>query len=241
MRGEISSGRHAKRHPLDWYVDEVWCARQLALALDRFEIERSEALAIWDPCCGMGNTLQAAWENAAWGPQFAIDTIGSDLVDNFAWATLDACPDLKRPLWFQADFLEQTAAPAPCSIVCNPPYSYIKGIAEAFARHALTLSSRRVCILMPSKWLASQARYQLFTDHPPQAVLHLCQRPSMPPGDMIAAMGKRAFSGGMTDYCWIVWDVKRPTAPGQTRTIWLPPLHRNDEILKLEEVLHVRA
>jgi hypothetical protein len=90
---------------------------------------------------------------------------------------------------------------------------------------------------MPSKWLASQARYQLFTDHPPQAVLHLCQRPSMPPGDLIAAMGKRAFSGGMTDYCWIVWDVKRPTAPGQTRTIWLPPLHRSSEILSLEEAL----
>lgn len=237
MRGEISSGRHAKRHPLDWYVDEVWCARQLALVLGRFEIERSDGLAIWDPCCGMGNTLHAAWEGAAWAREFAIDTIGSDLVDNFDWPAFDACPDLERPRWFQADFLEQTAAPAPCSIICNPPYSYVKGIAEAFARHALTLSSRRVCILMPSKWLASQARYELFTDHPPQAVLHLCQRPSMPPGDMIAKMGKRAFSGGMTDYCWIVWDVKRPTAPGQTRTIWLPPLYRNSEILSLEEVL----
>jgi hypothetical protein len=59
----------------------------------------------------------------------------------------------------------------------------------------------------------------------------------MPPGDLIGAMGKRAFSGGMTDYCWIVWDVKRPTAAGQTRTIWLPPLHRNSEILSLEEAL----
>lgn len=59
----------------------------------------------------------------------------------------------------------------------------------------------------------------------------------MPPGDRIAALGKRAFRGGMVDYCWIVWDVKRPTAPGQTRTIWLPPLHRNSEILSLEEVL----
>lgn len=237
MRGEISSGRHSKRHPLDWYVDEIWCARQLALVLDRFEIERADGLAIWDPCCGMGNTMQAAWEGAEWGPEFAIKTIGSDLVDNFDWPAFDGCPDLQRPQWFQADFLEQTAAPAPCSIICNPPYSYVKGIAEAFARHALTLSSRRVCILMPSKWLASQARYQLFTDHPPQAVLHLCQRPSMPPGDLIGAMGKRAFSGGMTDYCWIVWDVKRPTKPGQTRTIWLPPLHRNSEILSLEEAL----
>jgi hypothetical protein len=231
MRGEISSGRHSKRHPLDWYVDEIWCARQLALVLDEFALEKAEGLAIWDPCCGLGNTMQAAWE-------LGLQTFGSDLVDNFAWSSFpDDFEGLAQPKLSSGDFLEQTVAPAPCSIVCNPPYSYVKGIAEAFARHALTLSSRRVCILMPSKWLASQARYQLFTDHPPQAVLHLCQRPSMPPGDRIAAMGKRAFSGGMTDYCWIVWDVKRPTPRGQTRTIWLPPLHRNSEIRSLEEVL----
>ena len=97
-------------------------------------------------------------------------------------------------------------------------------ISEAFARHALTLSSARVCLLLPSKWLASQARYRLFTVSPPLAVLHLCQRPSMPPGDRIAAMGNRAFRGGMVDYCWIVWDVTRAVAPGETRTVWLPPL-----------------
>lgn len=231
MRGEISSGRHSKRHPLDWYVDEHWCADQLAIVLSDLALERKEALAVWDPCCGMGNTLQAAHYRH-------LPVIGSDLVDNFAW---DNFEDQPAPRFFSGDFLEQTAAPAPCSIICNPPYSYVKGIAEAFARHALTLTSRRVAILMPSKWLASQARYQLFTDHPPQAVLHLCQRPSMPPGDMIAAMGNRAFRGGMIDYCWIVWDVKRPTAPGQTRTIWLPPLHRNSEILSLEEVIDVAS
>jgi hypothetical protein len=227
MRGEISSGRHAKRHPLDWYVDEAWCAEQLALALDDFALEKAEGLTIWDPCCGMGNTLLAAQDRG-------LPIYATDLVDNFAWSNFSPMTTIIRG---ERDFLRVAEAPKACSIICNPPYSYVKGIAEAFARHALTLSSRRVAILMPSKWLASQARYQLFSDHPPQAVLHLCQRPSMPPGDMIEAMGKRAFSGGMTDYCWIVWDVKRPTAPGQTRTIWLPPLHRNSEILSLEEVI----
>ena len=231
MRGAISSGEYSKRHPLDWYVDEIWCARQLAAALDGYAIEKAEGLAVWDPCCGLGNTMHATWEER-------LQAIGSDVVDNFAWDRFEGgFEGFLPPRFFVADFLEKTAAPAPCSIICNPPYSYIKGIAESFARHALKLSSRRVAILMPGKWLASQARYQLFTDHPPQAVLHLCQRPSMPPGDMIAAMGKRAFSGGMTDYCWIVWDVNRPTALGQTRTIWLPPLHRDSEILSLEEVL----
>lgn len=245
MRGEISSGRHSKRHPLDWYVDPIWCARQLSRALDGFAQEREAGLAVWDPSCGMGNTLQAAWEMADWGKAFAIRTIGSDLVRNMDWDAFDSCPDLPRPDFILRDFFEFEQAPAPCSIICNPPYSYCKGsgdyagmlISEAFARHALKLSSKHVAILMPSKWLASQARYQLFTEFPPMAVLHLCQRPSMPPGDRIVAMGNRAFSGGMTDYCWIVWDVQRPTEQGQTRAIWLPPLHLNDEIRPLWEMI----
>ena len=222
MRGEISSGRHAKRHPLDWYVDEVWCARQLAEALGGFALEQRQGLSVWDPSCGMGNTLQAAWE-------LGIQTYASDLVDNFPWANFDACPDLPRPLWFSADFLDRMVVPAPCSIVCNPPYSYFKrqdvAISELFARKALSLATGRVCLLLPNKWLSSQIRYSLFAeDHPPQAILHLTQRPSMPPGDRIAAMGKRAFCGGMIDYCWIIWNVQQPTQPGATRTIWLPPL-----------------
>jgi len=233
MRGEISSGRHSKRHPLDWYVDEIWCARQLATALGDFAREKAQRLAVWDPSCGMGNTLQAAWE-------LGLQTYGSDLVDNFAWANFDELPELKRPKWFSADFLEQTAPPDPyCSIVCNPPYSYLKvqgvAIAELFARKALELATGRVCLLVPNKWLSSQARYTLFMeDHPPQAVLHLCQRPSMPPGDRIAAMGSRAFRGGMVDYCWVVWDVQRPTTATETRAIWLPPLGRMHELGAIE-------
>ena len=228
-RGEISSGRHAKRHPLDWYVDPIWCARQLALALGGFWPEQLEKLAVWDPCCGMGNTLQAAWE-------LGLETIGSDLVDNVDWATFDECPDLIRPTWFRGDFREHEMAPIPCSIVSNPPYSYIKDIAEAFARKALELSCKHVCILMPTKWLSSQARYRLFAEHTPLAILYLSQRPSMPPGDRIADMGNRAFSGGMVDYCWIVRDVTKSVPFGATRAIWLPPLSQNSEIKPLWEM-----
>lgn len=221
MRGEISSGKHAKRHPYDWYVDEIWCARQLAEALGGFAAEKADQLAVWDPCAGLGNTLQAAFE-------LGLQTYASDIVQNIDWPSFDGCPELPRPRFHSADFLEAVVAPAPCSIVGNPPYSYLKVggllISELFARHAIKLTSRRVCLLLPSKWLASQARYHLFTEFPPAAVLHLCQRPSMPPGDRIAAMGNRAFRGGMVDYCWIVWDVTLDVRPGQTRTVWLPPL-----------------
>jgi hypothetical protein len=230
MRGEVSSGKFAKRHPLDWYVDEVWCAGQLMRALGDFRAEKDAGEAIWDPAAGFGNTVDTFLGT---GLQIYL----SDVVENVDWLSRDpqrwTCPPLNKrdvadhptPRFFSADFLETEVAPAPCSIVCNPPYSYRKGIAEAFVRHALKLTSRRVCMLLPSKWLASQVRYRLFAvDHPPQAVLHFTTRPSMPPGDRIHLMGSRAFRGGMVDYCWIVWNVLEPTRPGQTRTVWLPPI-----------------
>lgn len=217
MRGEISSARFDKRHPLDWYVDPQWCAEQLIQHMGGFFHEKANGYAIWDPCCGMGNTLQ---HFAAHG----LKCIGSDVVDNLDRNSFSTAGS-RVPEWSAADFLELTEPPARCSIVFNPPYSYKKGIAEAFVRHALTLSSNLVCALLPNKWLSSQSRYQLFEiDHPPAQVLHLTQRPSMPPGDRIKLMANRAFRGGMIDYCWLVWDVQNPTPRGQTRVRWLPPL-----------------
>lgn len=214
MRGELSSGKFAKRHPLDWYVEEGWVTDQLVRAVG-FREELAMRESVWDPAAGYGHTCSAL---EAWG--FGGRIYLSDLVENVAYEDFAT-----RPHFFSADFLEVERAPAPCSIVCNPPYSYKPGIAEAFVRHALKLAGRRVCMLLPNKWLASQVRHSLFMrDHPPAMVLHLCQRPSMPPGDRIHLMGNRAYRGGMIDYCWIVWNVQEPTAPGDTRTIWLPPL-----------------
>lgn len=215
MHAELSTGKHSKRHPYDWYVEEQWVTEQLINELADFRYEAFNGLAIWDPCAGYGN-VGAAFENAR--HEFNIHL--SDIVENVDYSQFS-----RRPSFASADFLALDRAPAPCSIVFNPPFSYRKGILEACVRKALKLTSSRVCALVPNKWLASQSRYQLFRkDHPPAKVLHLTQRPSMPPGDMIAAMGARAFRGGMIDYCWIEWDVINPTKPGETRTVWLPPL-----------------
>ena len=46
----------------------------------------------------------------------------------------------------------------------------------------------------------------------------------MPPGDRIHLMGNRAYRGGAVDYVAVVWDVRHPTAPGETRSVWLPRL-----------------
>jgi hypothetical protein len=166
----------------------------------------------------------------------------SDLVNN---VQLERFADADAVHWKGVDFIDDEEVAAfmedwpsfaldRLSIWSNPPYSYKKvwydgrkvSISEAFVRQALKLATDRVVMILPHKWLAMGKRRSLLVrrDHPPQYVLHFCERPSMPPGDMIAAMGDRAFRGGMIDYCAVVWDVQNPTAPGETRTIWLPPL-----------------
>lgn len=223
MRGELSSAKFEKRHPLDWYVEEGWEWDQIMRAIGTDRDVYGEDVALWDPCCGYGHSGSRL---EAWGYGGRIHL--SDLVENVAYGDF-----MGRPRFFSADFLDVSAPPAtPVSIYCNPPYSYKPGIAEAFVRHALRLATHRVVMLLPNKWLAPGVdvkpwsnRSKLFRiDHPPQLVLHFSQRPSMPPGDRIHLMGNRAYRGGMVDYCAIVWDVRNPAAPGETRTIWLPPL-----------------
>lgn len=222
MRGEISSGKFAKRHPYDWYVEEGWEWEQIVAAIG-LEDELRDGAALWDPAAGYGRMGSRL---APYGFEGRI--VLSDIVENVAYADFDV-----RPTYFSADFLSIERAPTtPVSIFCNPPYSYIPGIAEQFVRHSLKLATHRVVMLLANKWLAPgkdvkewSKRSRLFRrDHPPQFVMHYSERPSMPPGDRIHLMGKRAHRGGMIDYCAIVWDVRRPTEPGETKTIWLPPL-----------------
>ncbi|MBV1917584.1 MAG: class I SAM-dependent methyltransferase [Sphingomonadaceae bacterium] len=225
MGSEISTGRKRNSHPYDWCVDESWVAWQLFEALGQFRQEKEAGEAIWDPCAGSGRTMVTFVENG-----FKVFT--SDIVHRI---DPDQYQSMKLPVFASADFLEVKKAPAACSIVCNPPFSYVADIAEAFVRHALRLATRRVCMLLPIKWEGSQGRFRLFAeDHPPQAVLILTQRPSMPPGDMIESMGRKAFNGGVVDYAWYVWNVQQPTKRNESCIIWLPPLKSPEELLPVE-------
>lgn len=226
MRGEISTGRQAKRHPLDWYVEQGWEWEQIVAAIGLREQENGSA--IWDPACGYGHCGSRLQGIGFTGLMFL-----SDLVENVAWEDFS---DRSRVSFRSADFIDNEDAPLSrtCSIWSNPPFSYKQvwydgrqvSISEAFVRHALKLASDRVVMILPAKWLAMGVKRSRLVriDHPPAMVLHFTQRPSMPPGDMITAMGGRAYRGGMVDYCTVVWDCRAPTAPGETRTIWLPPL-----------------
>lgn len=190
--------RH-KRHPNDWYVEPSWAVKAIIPVLvplmrrwyDRIIGSRPR---IWDPCCGKGTT-PAAFRNAG------IESWGTDLVDRGA----------DRSLWLGLlDFfgpggglrlLQRT------SIISNPPYKRT----EEFVRSALQQTRNVVAVIVPLNFLCSGGRFALFMEeHPPLQVVFLSDRPSMPPGDKIEEMGDRAFTGGTTDYCWIIWDNRRP-------------------------------
>ncbi len=181
----------------DWYVEPQWCVEQLADAID-FE----RRTLIWDPCCGRG-TIPAAFRVKGY------IAAGSDIVDRGCEHFLGVHDVLAES--YPVSLVECSDVAA----VTNPPFK----IAEAIARHLLSKPLRRVAILQQLSFLASRGRQALFTDYPPSDVLVLSQRPSMPPGHMIADMGDRAFRGGTTDFCWIVWT--RPH-DRETRTRWLP-------------------
>lgn len=222
MRGEVSTGKFPKRHPLDWYVEQGWEWEQIVKAVGHEE----PGVAVWDPACGYGHSLSRLQ-----GVGFKGELIASDLVDNLAREDFVDEP----PQFWSWDFVgwnhPNFANPAPkgrVSIWCNPPYSYKKVnwevISQAFARKALELATDRVVFLMPLKWLAGQSRGKFLREFPPAQILYFTTRPSMPPGDRIHLMGSRAYAGGMVDYCAVVWDRRAPTPAGETRSIWLPRL-----------------
>ena len=218
MSAELSTAGYAKS-PFDWYVEEQWVTQALIEAADQHYLDGGPSSSwerVWDPCAGSGNVLKA----------FSSAALGKG-----GWASDIEFRgyDPRKPLFTQIDFLAPMKVLKPYaprgkfSIVSNPPFSYKKGIAEAIIRRALALATNKVAMLLPIKYLASQGRYALFNDHPPRTIYILCKRPSMPPGALIAELGDKAFARGKMDFMWVLWDVEKPTLPGQTRTVWIAP------------------
>lgn len=162
----------------DWYVEPRWCVEAL-LAYEKFEG------IIYDPACGRGNITDVA-------KQFGYFVLASDIEDRgceYAWRGdfLDPLPnDIGRTV---------------DNIVCNPPYR----LAHKFIERALTVTRRKVAMLVQEKYPYSRRRHWFFTHTPIARLYFLSDRPSMPPGDLYVA-GKIKASGGKVDYLWMVWD-----------------------------------
>lgn len=207
MVNRPAGGARSQRHlraPLDWYVEPVRSPEQLFHAID------FGGDFIWDGCCGKGTILDVA-------AKFGHPTFGSDLADRGAVR----CHD-----WTQLDILKTTRLPfrlppgVQLSYVSNPPYGYMKDIAEKIMRHVLTeFPVRRAAFLVPIAFLASEGRFRLFTrDFRPSHIAVHSDRITCPPGHQMAVLDR--LEGGMADYVWVVFT--RPHR-WRTETVWLPP------------------
>lgn len=212
MTAELSndSARKKPRHPWDWYVEEQWVTHALASM-----IHLESHVDYLDPFCGGGNIPLALRDRS-------LPAFGTDKFTRVG-------PDAKFFLG-NHDFLgpqrHMMEASTSLSIVMNPPFSYqdgtlIRGLSLSIARRALDLATHKVCALVPLKWLSSKERYAFFTETKP-SIFVFSERPSMPPGDEIEALGDNAYKRGKVDYMWLVWDKQNPNRAAAP-TLWIPP------------------
>jgi len=202
------------RAPYDWYCESPRVVEQLLHGLAAVGVDFGDDL-IWDPCCGRGNILDVA-------RRYGHPTIGSDVIDR-----------KPRHKFFRANILTQVPrmpviAGRDTSVICNPPYSYERDIAELVIATILDrFNVRRAAFILPIAFLASQERWRgnKFAGRwkPSQTCIYR-ERHTMPPGHLIETMA-RPFEGGMQDYCALVF-----TRPHRWRpeTVWLAPGHFPD-------------
>jgi hypothetical protein len=208
MANRPAGGARSKVWPrdgLDWYQEPRWLADQIFAHID------FPNCVVYDPCCGAGTMLDAA--KAAGYP-----TMGSDLVNRGASA---------RHSWARGDARHLGNAPVPAGmrlgIASNPPFGYEEDIAERIIRQTLALPNlKKAVYVVPLAFLSSQGRFSFFARELRPAVVWICsERPTMPPGAQVAAMGSAAFKGAMQDYCVIEYHPMDP--PGQSEIKWLRP------------------
>lgn len=119
-----------------------------------------------------------------------------------------------------ADFLDETfQLPIYAWVITNPPFK----AAEAFARRALN-AGLCLALFVRTNWINGvAARYRLFQEYPPSAIMFFSQRVGLREG----ACDPNVSTA--TDYCWVAWDgyaIKR--APVESGVFcggvsWFPP------------------
>lgn len=186
---EAKKSRVWARDSLDWYV-EPRAATDALLRVERFNG------AVFDPCCGVGNIVEACLDSGKLA-------FGSDIVRRVPVDTP----------WFtrEADFLAGGVDDQPCpNIVMNPPFFRAKG-AEAFIRKALSIATGKVCAFVDIRFIAGSERANgIFAELPPHRIWIVTPRVSCPPGAYLAA-GNKAGNGS-SDWCWLVWSMTEPPA-----------------------------
>jgi hypothetical protein len=151
--------------------------------------------AIHDPACGLGRIIEVAHERG-------YQASGSDIADyGFGEAGVDFLTD-HRPR---------------DSLVFNAPYKDN----ERFIRQGFEVARYQIAALVRIPFLAGQERYrELFAITPPNLVLVLSRRPSMPPGN-----SDSPAKNDTADYCWLIWPERTRRRCGKYKTTlaWAKP------------------
>ena len=138
--------------------------------------------SIWEPACGEGHISRVLTEAG-------YDTVSTDLID-YGYGQGGR------------DFLAERK-PLAKHIVTNPPYG--KGLADAFAKHAIRLTTTtggKVAMLMNITGLCPPFRHDFYTRQPPAVIYCLDECTCWPYGDPARA----TTAIGKQRYCWIVWN-----------------------------------
>lgn len=133
----MSSG-YAKS-PFDWYVEQQWVTEALIASEWGGPLAFAAFGTTWDPACGMGNVLRAFAAHRT--NIHATDIQFRGFAAKGYFQELDFVGRL--------EFVRSAAPKGRYSIVSNTPYSYKKGILEAFIRRAMELDAEKVAFLMP--------------------------------------------------------------------------------------------
>lgn len=172
-----------QRDPHDFYVEPSWVSQRL------FEEEKFTS-DVHDPACGSGNIVRAA---AAHG----LFATGSDVVKRSPECTL-----LRD--WLNDDHWDEDSPFT--NLVSNPPFGLCddrKAGTHPFVERCLERAIHKVALLLPANWVQGDKRSRWLETTPLRRVWFISPRPSMPPGDVLAAGAKPG--NGTTDFAWFVW------------------------------------
>jgi hypothetical protein len=170
------------RDPHDRYVEDAACVDAL---LDWLKL--AEGTEVYDPCAGTGNIVDRCNKHG-------LKARGSDLIDRGREDIepgIDFLSVINLGMHRRADW-----------IISNPPFYHGDGHVQ-FHLSAWQVARYGVAMICPAPLLYSRKRQDFWREYRPAAILFLSRRPSMPPGEVLAAGGKRG--GGKEDYFWAIW------------------------------------
>lgn len=188
----VMQQRHEAPDSLDFFPTPPWATR----ALTEWLLNRGHRLHLmsaWEPACGMGDMAKPLSET--------FDRVTATDVRDYGW------PGLTRVQDFLLDWPGDPMT-SPDWIITNPPFV----LGEEFVRRALDLASEGVAMFVRTAFLESEARWRLFREARPAAVLQFVERvvlwkgrvvdPDTPIADHLGRMRKPTTA---TSYCWIIW------------------------------------